>query len=346
MNTDSKQNFLQACHRQPVTHTPVWFMRQAGRYMAEYRAIKAKSNFLEMCRTPDLAVEITLQPIDKLGVDAAILFSDIMIPIEKMGIPIAFNPGPVIETPIRTRRQIEQLRIPDPQESVPFVMEALRRLRKELPSHVSLIGFCGAPWTLANYAVEGGGSKNFAWLRRLLYEDEAAGLLLMEKLADTNAAYLVAQIEAGAQAVQIFDTWAGLVDPQDYARWILPSVQRMIRQVRKQGGTTPIIYFARDCGHAMQHVQQSGADVLSIDWRNPLDAVRQQVGPSVALQGNLDPVALFAPWNELRKRVDDVLARAGDTPGYIFNLGHGVLPETPVDNVRRVVDHVHERTSA
>jgi len=345
VKTEVKQNFLQACHRQSVSHTPVWFMRQAGRYMAEYRAIKDRSNFLEMCRTPDLAVEITLQPIDKLGVDAAILFSDIMIPIEKMGIPIAFNPGPVIETPIRTRKQIEQLRSPDPQESVPFVMEALRRLRQELPAHVSLIGFCGAPWTLANYAVEGGGSKNFAWLRRLLYEDEPAGLLLLEKLADTNAAYLAAQIEAGAQAVQIFDTWAGLVDPQDFARWILPSVQRMIRHLRALGGDTPIIYFARDCGHAMEHVQQSGADVLSIDWRNPLDAVRKQVGPGIALQGNLDPVALFAPWNELRKRVDDVLARAGETPGYIFNLGHGILPETPVDNVRRVVEHVHEKTS-
>jgi len=321
-------------------------MRQAGRYMAEYRAIKERSNFLEMCRTPDLAVEITLQPIEKLGVDAAILFSDIMIPIEKMGIPIAFNPGPIIETPIRTRQQIEALRIPDPQESVPFVMEALRRLRNELPAHVSLIGFCGAPWTLANYAVEGGGSKNFTLLRRLLYEDEAAGLLLLEKLADTNAAYLVAQIEAGAQAVQIFDTWAGLVDPQDYGRWILPSVQRMIRHVRQASSETPIIYFARDCGHAMDRVQESAADVLSIDWRNPLDVVRKQVGNDVALQGNLDPVALFAPWDELRKRVDDVLARAGDTPGYIFNLGHGILPETPVDNVRRVVDHVHDKTSA
>jgi uroporphyrinogen decarboxylase len=314
--------------------------------MAEYRAIKERSNFLEMCRTPDLAVEITMQPVRKLGVDAAILFSDIMIPIEKMGIPVAFNPGPVIATPIRTRQQIEQLSVPEPRESVPFVLEALRRVRRELPAHVSLIGFCGAPWTLANYVVEGGGSKNFASLRRLLYEDEAAGLLLLDKLADTNAAYLAAQIEAGAQVVQIFDTWAGLVDPQDYARWVFPGMQRMIRRVREHSGDTPIIYFARDCGHAMQHVLASGADVLSIDWRNPLDVVRQQVGRDIALQGNLDPVALFAPWDELRQRVDDVLRRAGRTPGYIFNLGHGILPETPVDNVRRVVDYVHDKTSA
>jgi len=342
----STQNFLRACRRQSVTHTPVWFMRQAGRYMAEYMAIKARSNFLEMCKTPDLAVEITMQPIHKLGVDAAILFSDIMIPIEQMGIPIAFNPGPVIETPIRSRQQVEQLRIPDPKESVPFVLEALRRLRGELPEHVSLIGFCGAPWTLANYAVEGGGSKNFAQLRRLLYEDEPAGLLLLEKLADTNAAYLTAQIDAGAQAVQIFDTWAGLLDPDDFSRWVLPSVQRMIKTVQQHSPTTPVIYFARDCGHAMDRVVQSGADVLSIDWRNPLDGVRKQIGNDIAMQGNLDPVALFAPWDVLRKRVDDVLRRAGDTPGFIFNLGHGILPETPVDNVRRVVDHVHERTAS
>jgi uroporphyrinogen decarboxylase len=330
----------------PVERRPVWFMRQAGRYMPEYRAIRERNGFLEACKTPDIAIEITLQPVRALGVDAAILFSDIMITAEGMGVSVEFAPGPQLPEPIRSRAQIEALRIPDPHESVPYVLETLRRLRAELHTDVALIGFCGAPWTLANYLVQGGSAKEFTRMKRLLYEDAEAGELLLRKLASTNAAYLRAQIEAGAQAVQIFDTWAGLLDPDDYARWALPYVRQMIDEVRSAADDhVPIIYFARDAWGAVEHLRTCGADVLSIDWRVPLDVARRTLGTEIAVQGNLDPAALFAPWPVLRQRADAVLARAGDAPGHIFNLGHGILPETPVDNVRRLVEYVHERTS-
>jgi uroporphyrinogen decarboxylase len=338
-------DFMRACRREPVARTPVWFMRQAGRYMPEYRAIKERSNFLEMCKTPDLAVEVTLQPIRALGVDAAILFSDILIPVEAMGVQIEFAPGPHIQNPVRTPADVEALRVPDPSASVPFVLEAVRRLRAELPPAVPLIGFCGAPWTLANYIVEGGGSKEFVRMKQLCYEDPDSAEQLLDKLAATNAAYLAAQLAAGAQAVQIFDTWAGILDPDDYARWALPYVQRMVRAVKASAPAAPVIYFARDSGCLLPLLDQSGADVLSIDWRMPLDRVRTMVGSEFALQGNLDPVALFAPWDELRRRADRVLERAGDAPGHIFNLGHGILVGTPVDSVRRLVDYVHEQTA-
>jgi len=304
--------------------------------------MKERATFLEMCRNPDLAVEVTLQPIRALGMDAAILFSDILIPVAGMGVGIDFAPGPKIAEPLRTRAQVEALRIPEPHESVPFVLETLRRLRGELSPEVALIGFCGAPWTLANYLVEGGGAKEFTRLKRLLYEDPATGELLLRKLADTNAAYLTAQIEAGAQAVQIFDSWAGLLDPDDFGRWALVYVKQMIETVRQAtGGKAPIIYFARDAWGAVDHLRTCGADVLSIDWRVPLDVARRALGPDIAVQGNLDPAALFAPWPVLQQRADAVLRRAGNTPGHIFNLGHGILQETPVDNVRRLVEHVH-----
>ena len=338
-------DFLRACRREPVSRTPVWFMRQAGRYMPEYRAIKERASFLEMCRTPDLAVEVTLQPVRALGVDAAILFSDILITAEAMGIRVEFAPGPQIPEPVRSRADVEALRVPDPAAAVPFVLEAVRRLRAELPPEVPLIGFSGAPWTLANYVVEGGGSKEFVRMKQLCYEDPETAELLLDKLAATNAAYLAAQIAAGAQAVQIFDTWAGILDPDDYARWALPYVQRMVRAVKASAPDAPVIYFARDSGCALPLLDRSGADVLSIDWRIPLDRARETFGHGLALQGNLDPVALFAPWDELRRRADLVLERAGRMPGHIFNLGHGILVGTPVDSVRRLVDHVHERTA-
>jgi uroporphyrinogen decarboxylase len=338
--------FMRACRRQPVERTPVWFMRQAGRYMPEYRAMKERHTFLEMCKTPDLAVEVTLQPIRALGVDAAILFSDILIPIEAMGVRLDFDPGPRIHNPVRTRADVEALRVPRPEESVPFVLEAVRRLRAELPPDVPLLGFCGAPWTLANYVVEGGGAKEFTRMKQLFYEDPASAELLLDKLAATNAAYLRAQLEAGAQGVQIFDTWAGLLDPDDWARWSLPYVQKMIRTVRAApaGARAPIVYFARDTGSLLPLLQRSEADVLSLDWRVPLDEARRVLGDA-AVQGNLDPVALFAPWPELQRRADLVLDRAGGRPGHIFNLGHGILVGTPVAHVQRLVEHVHARTA-
>jgi uroporphyrinogen decarboxylase len=338
-------DFMRACRRQPVRRTPVWFMRQAGRYMPEYRAIKERASFLEMCKTPDLAVEVTLQPLRALDVDAAILFSDILISVEAMGVGVEFNPGPRIPSPVRSRADVERLTVPDPEAAVPFVLEAVRRLRRDLPAHVPLIGFCGAPWTLANYIVEGGGAKEFVRMKQLCYEDPATAELLLEKLAATNAAYLRAQLAAGAQAVQIFDTWAGILDPDDYVLWALPYVQKMIREVHGDGDA-PVIYFARDSGSLLPHLNDSGADVLSVDWRIPLDKARAIFGPARAVQGNLDPAALFAPWDELRRRADRVLARVGATPGHIFNLGHGILVGTPVDHVRRLTEHVHHATTA
>ena len=335
--------FLRACRREPVPYTPVWFMRQAGRYMPEYRAIKQRSSFLEMCRSPDLAVEITLQPVRALGVDAAILFSDILIPMAAMGIEVEFAPGPVVRNPIRDRAAVDALRVPEPAESVPFVLESLRRLRGELPPQVALVGFCGAPWTLANYVVEGSGAKEFVRMKQLCFEDPVSAEHLLAKLAATNAAYLCAQVAAGAQAVQIFDTWAGILDADDYARWALPQVQTMVRAVRATGA--PVIYFARDSGALLPLLTQTGADVISLDWRVPLDQARMQFGTDVAVQGNLDPAVLFAPWDEVARRADRVLERAGREPGHIFNLGHGVLQGTPVDTVRRVVEHVHARTA-
>lgn len=342
--TCDDSDFMRACRRQPVRRTPVWFMRQAGRYMPEYRAIKERATFLEMCKTPELAVEVTLQPVRAFEVDAAILFSDILITVEAMGVGVEFNPGPQIPAPVRNRAGVERLRIPEPEEAVPFVLAAVRELRQALPAGLPLLGFCGAPWTLANYIVEGGGAKEFTAMKRLCYEDPATAELLLEKLTATNAAYLRAQIAAGAQAVQIFDTWAGILDPDDYLRWALPYVQKMVRDVHESCGA-PVIYFARDAGSLLPHLAHSGADVLSIDWRVPLDAARATFGARCAVQGNLDPVALFAPWEELRRRADRVLDRAGAAPGHVFNLGHGILVGTPVDHVRRLAEHVHRATS-
>jgi uroporphyrinogen decarboxylase len=316
-------------------------MRQAGRYMPEYRAIKERATFLEMCKTPDLAVEVTLQPIRALGVDAAILFSDILITVEAMGVGVEFTPGPHIAAPVRSRAQVDALRIPKPEDDLAFVLETVRRLRAELPPHVPLLGFCGAPWTLANYVVEGSGSKEFTRMKQLCYEDPATADALLDKLTRTNAAYLIAQLRSGAQAVQIFDTWAGILDPDDYRRWALPAVQKMVREVHAAVPGALVIYFARDSGSLLPDVAQSGADMLSLDWRVPLDAARATLGDGIAVQGNLDPVALFAPWEELRRRADVVLERAGSRPGHVFNLGHGILVGTPVDNVRRLVEHVH-----
>jgi uroporphyrinogen decarboxylase len=338
-------DFLRACRRQPVTRRPVWFMRQAGRYMPEYRAIKARASFLEMCKTPDLAVEVTLQPVRALGVDAAILFSDILIPVEAMGVRVEFTPGPHLPEPVRSRSDVDRLRIVPPAEACRSCSKRFRRLRRDLPPDVPLVGFCGAPWTIANYLVEGGGAKEFVRFKQLCYEDPETATLLLDKLASVHAAYLQAQLAAGAQAVQIFDTWAGILDPDDYRRWALPPVQRMVREVRAAVPAAPILYFARDSGSLLEDLATTGADVISLDWRVPLDRGRSVLGTGVAVQGNLDPAVLFAPWDEVRRRADVVLQRAGSAPGHIFNLGHGILVDTPVDTVRRLVEHVHAATA-
>jgi len=346
MRVMSEHLFLRACRRQPVERTPIWMMRQAGRYLPSYRAVRARASFLELCRTPELACEVTLQPIDQLGFDAAILFSDILITLPAMGLDVAFpDAGPKIGTPIRTRAAIDALRVPDPEAELPFVMEAIRQIKRALAGRVPLIGFAGAPLTMLTYAVEGGGSKDYPHTKRMLYGAPDAAHALLDKLARTCATFLEAQVAAGADCVQIFDSWGGIVSPGDFREYPLRYAKRVIEQLRASKtfakSPVPIIYFVNGCAPYLDDYASSGADVLGVDWRVGIDEVRRRVGEGVALQGNLDPGALFASPAEIRTRVADILARAGDR-GHIFNLGHGVLPQTPVENVVALVEAVHE----
>jgi uroporphyrinogen decarboxylase len=335
--------FLRACRREDVDATPVWFMRQAGRYMPEYRALRAKHPLLVLCRTPELAVEVTLQPVQALAVDAAILFSDLLIPLTPLGIDFDFQAGegPVIETPIRNAADIERLRRFDPRDELGMVLEAIRLLRRELEGKVPLIGFAGAPFTLASYAIEGGHSSSFALTKSLMYSDAASWHRLASLLAETAGEYLRAQVEAGAQALQLFDSWVGALDAGDYREFVLPHVKTVFAKLAGTG--VPVIHFGTTTGHLLALQKEAGGDVIGLDWRTPLDEGWSRLG-EVAVQGNLDPTALFAPRERLLARVDDVLARAAGRPGHVFNLGHGILPGTPVENVKAVVDHVHERT--
>ena len=333
--------FIEACYRRPVDRTPIWLMRQAGRYLPEYRAIRAKVSFLELCKTPDLAAEVTLQPVDILGVDAAILFSDILVVCEAMGMQLILeDQGPQFPAPLQSLADLEKLHVPDPEAELGYVMEAIRRVRRGLADRVPLIGFCGAPWTLAAYMIEGKTSRSFEKAKALLMGDEKLAHGLLTKITDSLILYLNAQLAAGAQAVQIFDSWAGALGPEDYARFGAPYVARLIAGLKREG--QPVIVFGVETGELLVQLAKTGADVVGIDWRVPLDAARRRVGASVALQGNLDPATLFLPLPELQKRVARVLAladRAG--PGHIFNLGHGVLPGTPVENVKALVEWVH-----
>jgi len=338
--------FLRACRRLPVTRTPVWMMRQAGRYLPDYQRVRGTVSFLELCRTPDLACEVTIQPIDVIGFDAAILFSDILIPLPPMGVNVEFpDKGPKITNPVRTRADIHRLGVPDPEQTMGYVPETVRRVVKQLAGRVPLIGFCGAPFTMLTYAVEGGGSKDYAHTRAMLFGDAPAAHLLLEKLAKTCASYLAAQIAAGAEAVQIFDSWAGILSPGDFREFALRWARRTIELVRESAvfaaAPVPIIYFVNGCAPYLADYATSGADVLGVDWRIDLGAARRGVGDGVAVQGNLDPGALFAPPAEIRARVADVLAQAGPV-GHIFNTGHGVLPTTNPDHVRAMVEAVRE----
>lgn len=332
--------FLRACRRQPVDRTPVWFMRQAGRYMPEYRAIRANHSLLDICRQPALAAEVTLQPVRALGVDAAILFADILLPLMPMGLHLEFaaGEGPVIHNPIQSRLDVEALRPVEPGADLAYVLETLRLAARELAGQTPLIGFGGAPFTLASYMLEGGSSRNFLKTKGLMYADPATWHRLLEKVADVLADYLVAQVEAGAQAIQLFDSWVGCLDPADYAAYVLPHSQRVLRAVAATG--VPVIHFGTGTATLLALMRRAGGDVLGLDWRVPLDQGWARLGHDVAVQGNLDPAALFAPRPELERRVRAVLDRAGGRPGHIFNLGHGILPETPVENVRAVVEWV------
>jgi uroporphyrinogen decarboxylase len=335
--------FLRACRREPVDATPVWFMRQAGRYMPEYQALRKQHTLLELCRTPELAVEVTLQPINALGFDAAILFSDLLIPLAPLGLPFDFQAGegPVVEKPIRSRADVEALRRFDPREELGMVLEAIRLLRRELK--VPLIGFAGAPFTLATYAIEGGSSKNLALTKGLMYSDPETWHRFAGLLADVVSDYLRAQVEAGVQAVQLFDSWIGALDAADYREFVFPHVRRIFDGL--EGLDVPKIHFGTTTGHLLGIQREAGGTVIGVDWRTPLDEGWERAGTDVAVQGNLDPTLLFAPRERLLAGVDDVLRRAGGRPGHIFNLGHGILPGTPVENVKAVVDHVHAKTA-
>jgi uroporphyrinogen decarboxylase len=336
--------FLRACRRQAVDRTPVWLMRQAGRYMPEYRALRTRHSLLELCRTPELALQVTLQPL-ALGVDAAILFSDLLLPLTPMGVNFDFvaGEGPQIENPVRTRADIDALRRFEPREGLGYVLDAIRIIRRELDGTVPLIGFAGAPFTLASYAIEGGHSSSFALTKTLMYTDPESWHRLAGLLADVVLDYLRAQVEAGVQALQVFDSWVGALDEDDYRELVLPHVSRVFAGLAGSG--VPLIHFGTGTGHLLALQRQAGGDVIGIDWRTPLDEGWRRLGDGVAVQGNLDPTALFAPRERLLAKADDVLARAGGRPGHIFNLGHGVLPGTPVENVRALIEHVHARTA-
>jgi len=338
----TNDRFLKACRREPVDRTPVWFMRQAGRYLPEYRALREKHSLLELVRTPELAVEVTLQPIRALPLDAAILFSDLLVPLAPLGIPFDFRKGegPVIDEPLRTAADVAALRRFEPREELRAVLETIRLLRREL--RVPLIGFAGAPFTLASYAIEGGSSRHFAKTKDLMYRDSATWHRLAGLLADVAADYLRAQVEAGAQALQLFDSWVGALDEPDYRELVLPHVRRIFDALADLD--VPKIHFGTGTGHLLAVQREAGGSVIGVDWRTPLDEAWRRVGDGVALQGNLDPTLLFAPRERLLARVDDVLRRVNGRPGHVFNLGHGILPETRVDAVREVTEHVHART--
>ena len=330
---------MNALRGQPVDTTPVWIMRQAGRYLPEYRATRARAgDFLTLCKTPELACEVTLQPIDRLGVDAAILFSDILIPLEKMGVPVAFpEEGPRLQ-PVRDEAGIRALRVPEADAEFPFVMNAIALIRSALNGRVPLIGFAGAPFTLLTYVVEGQTGKQFTETKRLLFTAPAAAHELLQKLADTVADYLAAQIRAGAQVVQLFDSWVGQLGPDDFRTFAAPYVRGIVDRLKPLGA--PVIYFANDGGSLLGDAATLGAHCLGVDWRTPLDEARAKAGGRITLQGNLDPCVLFAPVSEIERRATDILRRGGEGP-HVFNLGHGILPATPPEHAAALVEIVH-----
>jgi uroporphyrinogen decarboxylase len=331
--------FLRACRREPVDCTPIWLMRQAGRYQPEYRALRAKHTMLELCTTAELAAEVTRMPLRRFDFDAAILFSDLTIPFTPMGAPFVLqeNVGPVISDPIRSREDVRRLRPIEPEADLAFALEAIRILRAELKA--PLIGFAGAPFTLAAYLIEGRGSKDFARARALMYSDPETWHALLELLAENTYRYLRAQIEAGAQAVQVFDSWVGVLAPHVYREYVAPHMRRIFEGLRGLGA--PVIHFGTGTAALLEQMRDAGGDVIGVDWRVPLAQAWARLGDGVAVQGNLDPAALLGDADTVRREAQRVLAEAGGRPGHIFNLGHGILPSTPLDNVERLVEVVH-----
>lgn len=338
---------IRAMRGEKTERTPIWLMRQAGRFLPEYRKIREKRSILEIIAQPELAAEVTLQPVNRFGVDAAIIFADILPPLQGMGLSLSFakGEGPVISNPLRTAHDIDLLAVPPSREILSSTLDAIRLVKAELQSrNVPVIGFAGAPFTLASYAIEGGTSRNFARTKCLMYTDPAAWNRLMTKLVTIQSDFLLAQADAGAAALQVFDSWVGAaLGLTDYRRFVEPFNRRLFEQLGKAG--VPIVNFSTGTGAYIEAIAQTGGDVVSVDWRLPLSQMWERIGYHRAIQGNLDPVALLAPWRELEYQAEILLKDAAGRPGHIFNLGHGVLPETPVDNVKRLVEFVHESTN-
>jgi uroporphyrinogen decarboxylase len=335
--------FVKACKLQPVDRTPVWFMRQAGRYMAEYRAVRKQYSLIEICKKPEIAAEVTITAAEALGVDAAIIFADLLLPLEVMGLPFHFSAGegPVIEKPVRTKKDVGRLRT-DRAGDLGYVAEAVRRVCKHFGDRLPVIGFCGAPFTLASYMIEGGGSRNYVHTKKMMYSSPAWRELL-HKLVAVTSEYAAEQVRAGADVIQIFDSWVGCLSVEDYRRYVLPPTTDLVKALQKIG--TPVIYFGTDSATLLSSMRETGAEVIGLDWRIPLDEGWRSVGHDRAVQGNLDPVLLFADWKELKSRAQGILQRAAGRPGHIFNLGHGILPETPVENVKALAQFVREHSA-
>jgi uroporphyrinogen decarboxylase len=335
--------FIKACKAQPVDHTPVWFMRQAGRYMAEYRAVRKKHSLIEICKKPELAAEVTITAAEAIGVDAAIIFADLLLPLEVMGLNFRFEAGegPVIEKPLRDPKDVASLRT-DQAADLGYVAEAIRIVCKHFGDKLPMIGFCGAPFTLASYMIEGGGSRNYVHTKKMMYSQPAAWEELMRKLVAVTSQYTAEQVRAGADTIQIFDSWVGCLSVEDYRRYVLVPVTDLVKRLQKTG--VPVIYFGTDSTTLLPSMKETGAEVVGLDWRIPLDKGWALMKNKGAVQGNLDPVVLFADWKEIQPRAEDILRRAAGRPGHIFNLGHGILPETPVDNVKRLCKFVQEHS--
>jgi len=341
--------FVRAAGAQATERTPVWFMRQAGRYMPEYRAVRKQYSLIEICKKPDVAAQVTIEAAEILKVDAAIIFADLLLPLEVMGLPFHFaagegpgGSGPKIEKPVRAAEDVARLRT-DRAADLGYVSEAVKLVCKHFGDHLPVIGFCGAPFTLASYMIEGGGSRNYLYTKKMMYSAPDAWNELMKKLVAVTAEYSAEQVRAGADAIQIFDSWVGCLSVEDYRRYVLPHATDLVKRLQKT--RAPIIYFGTDSATLLPSMQETGAEVIGLDWRIPLDTGWQSLGFKGAVQGNLDPVLLFADWKELKSRAHDILRRAGGRPGHIFNLGHGILPETPVENVKALCDFIREHSA-
>lgn len=333
--------FLDACRRRPTDVRPVWFMRQAGRYMKEYRALRAKHSILELCKKPDLAAQITLQPVEALDVDAAIIFADLLLPVEVMGLKLEFRAGegPHIDNPIRTSNDVDSLSISNT-DDLGYVGESIQLVQRQLAGRVPVIGFVGAPFTMAGYMVEGGPSRSFLNTKQMMYADETLWRRLMGKLVDVLGNFAILQVANGARAIQVFDSWAGILGPDDYVRYCAQYSRALIERIRSTG--VPVIHFGTGCSAFFKELHAAGGDVIGVDWRINIDQAWMDISYRSAIQGNLDPAALFAPVPELRSKIHELLKRTGSRPGHIFNLGHGILPETPFDNVKAAVEIVRE----